>query len=101
MEIWIGIFAVYGIINIIGIVGGCAWTYSETSENHCDMLFFPKLWETARDWWDLNIAGSIIVCTLIGLFFLPAIVVTYAFYLILFLLLLLCELFCFVFKRRD
>jgi hypothetical protein len=101
MEIWIGILAVYGIINIFGFMGGCAWTYSELSENIWDILFFPKLWETARDWWDLNIAGSIIVCTLIGLFFLPAIVLTYAFYTILFFFALLCELFCFIFRRRD
>lgn len=101
MEIWIGILAVYGIINIIAIVGGWAWTYSESSEDIWDIYFFPKLWKTARDWWDLNIAGSIIVCTLIGLFFLPAIVVTYAFYLILFAFILFGELFCFVFRRRD
>ena len=99
-ENWFAFILIYGIINIVSLVAGMCWCYDE-GEDFWNILFFPKLWETAREDWDLNMAGAIIVCVFAGLFFLPAILFGYVCLFSLFLIAAFCTLFSTVFRRRD
>jgi hypothetical protein len=99
-ENWFAFISIYGIINIVCLVAGVFWCYDENG-NFRDILFFPKLWTTAREDWDLNMAGAIIVCVFAGLFFLPAILFGCACLIAFFLIAVFCVLFSKIFKRRG
>ena len=99
-ENWFAFIFIYGIINIVCLVAGVFWCYDEAG-NFWNILFFPKLWATAREDWDLNMAGAIIVCVFAGLFFLPAILFGYACLIAFFLVAVFCVLFSEIFKRRG
>ena len=92
---------IYAVANIVGLVGGIMWASSTMEENGWHLLVFPKIWETARESWRLSKVGAAIACILIGIFFLPSVILTLAFYFILFLIIGFCSLFCLVFKRKD
>lgn len=100
VENWFAFIFIYGMINIVCLVAGVFWCYDEDG-NFWNTLFFPKLWVTARENWNLNMAGTIIVCVFAGLFFLPAILFGYACLLFFFLIAAFCVLFGMVFKRND
>lgn len=91
----------YAVTNIIGLVGGIMWISSTIEKNGWHLLVFPKIWEVARENWRLSKVGAAIVCILIGIYFLPSVILTLAFYLILFLIIGFCFLFYLVFKRKD
>lgn len=99
-ENWFVFIMLYGIVNIVSLVAGVFWCYDEGDE-WWNIFFFPKMWATAREDWDLNIAGAIIVCIFAGLFFLPAILFGYMCIIAIFLIAVFCALFGLVFKRRD
>ena len=63
--------------------------------------FYPivTVWENTEE--DLNLAGRVIVTTLVGIITLPAILLNCSVCLILIVFGCICELFKFVFKKRS
>lgn len=84
----------YIIFNVISML--CI-TY-EGFEND-NLFIYPGLIERLRD--DLNIPGTVIVVTAFSILLAPALVGYFVFIGVITCLFLLCELFKYLFRRRD
>ena len=99
MTFWEILFILYGLINVISCILIPINCVSTAEDEFWDILIFPKLIRWLRE--GLNIIGTIIVTILFALFFLPALIVDFAIYSIMFVALLISYLFVEIFKRRD
>lgn len=98
MGFWGGFGIAYGVINFIALVAMIIICYSEAEENDCSsLLFYPKVHEHLDN---INLAGKIIIYTLLTITLLPALIVYYSTIVLLFLISTICVLFCEIFKKR-
>ena len=84
----------YIIVNIISM-----FLITYTAFDDDNLFVYPGLIERLRE--DLNISGTVIVTTLFSIFFAPALVGYFVLTGLLMGLILFCELFKYLFRRRD
>ena len=98
MGFW-GLFGIaYGVGNFIALVAMIIICYSEVEENNCSsLLFYPKIHNYLDN---INLAGKIIIYTLLTIALLPALIVYYSTVILMFLISTICVLFCEIFKKR-
>lgn len=98
MGFW-GMFGIaYGVGNFIALIAMTIICFSEVEESDCrSVLFYPKILEHLDN---INLAGKIIICTLITIVLLPALIVYYSIVVLIFLICTICALFCVIFKKR-
>ena len=91
MMLFLVLYIIFNAISMLFI------TY-EGFEND-NLFIYPGLIEHLRD--DLNIPGTVIVATVFSILLAPAIICYFVFIGAVTCLFLLCELFKFLFRRRD
>ena len=98
MGFW-GTFGIaYGVGNFIALVAMVIICYSEVEESDfSSLLFYPKIHKHLDN---INLAGKIIIYTLLTIALLPALIVYYSTVVLMFLIGTICVLFCEVFKKR-
>lgn len=98
MGFW-GMFGIaYGVGNFIALVAIIIICYSEVEESDCkSILFYPNIHEHLDN---INLAGKIIIDTLLTIALLPALIVYYSTTILMFLGCVICALFCVIFKKR-
>jgi hypothetical protein len=82
---------------IVNIISTFLIAYAAFDDDN--LFVYPGLIERLRE--DLNIPGTIIITALFSIFFAPALVGYFVLTGLLMGLILLCELFKYLFRRRD
>ena len=98
MGFW-GMFGIaYGVGNFIALIAMIIICYSEVEESDCkSILFYPKIHEHLDN---INLAGKIIIYTLLTIAIFPALIMYYSTVALMFFISIICVLFCEIFKKR-
>lgn len=98
MEFWFALALIYGVGNFIALLAMIIICFSEMEEDDfSSLLFYPKIHKHLDN---INLAGKIIIYTLITIALLPALIVYYSTVILALLVCAICALFCEVFKKR-
>ena len=88
----------YGVGNFIALVAMIIICFSEMEEDDCSsLLFYPKIHKHLNN---INLAGKIIIYTLLTIALLPALIMFYSAVAVMFFISIICVLFCEIFKKR-